>query len=104
MAKWSEQVKVCSGTMVEGPLSDGYSWRKYGQKDILGANHPRLETLTHIFLFPSFIIRNGGDPIKVRLQSGGMNQSFLSFYVSICSYVINFNVYIYIYIYFETTV
>nr|WCL15224.1 WRKY9380 [Atractylodes chinensis] len=41
MAKWSEQVKVCSGTMVEGPLSDGYSWRKYGQKDILGANHPR---------------------------------------------------------------
>ncbi|KAI3493433.1 hypothetical protein L1887_41823 [Cichorium endivia] len=39
--KWSEQVKVCSGTMVEGPLSDGYSWRKYGQKDILGANHPR---------------------------------------------------------------
>nr|AHC54614.1 WRKY9 [Chrysanthemum x morifolium] len=41
MAKWSEQVKVCSGSMVEGPLSDGYSWRKYGQKDILGANHPR---------------------------------------------------------------
>lgn len=41
MAKWSEQVKVCSGSMVEGPLSDGYSWRKYGQKEILGANHPR---------------------------------------------------------------
>ncbi|XP_076903468.1 putative WRKY transcription factor 41 [Bidens hawaiensis] len=41
MEKWSEQVKVCSGSMVEGPLSDGYSWRKYGQKDILGANHPR---------------------------------------------------------------
>lgn len=44
MGKWSEQVKVSSGTggtMVEGPLSDGYSWRKYGQKDILGANHPR---------------------------------------------------------------
>ncbi|KAL4567027.1 hypothetical protein LXL04_022598 [Taraxacum kok-saghyz] len=40
-AKWSEQVKVCSGTMVEGPLNDGYSWRKYGQKDILGASHPR---------------------------------------------------------------
>ncbi|KAL8260767.1 hypothetical protein R6Q59_024816 [Mikania micrantha] len=39
--KWSEQVKVCSGAMVEGPPSDGYSWRKYGQKDILGANHPR---------------------------------------------------------------
>jgi len=26
---------------VEGPLDDGYSWRKYGQKDILGAAHPR---------------------------------------------------------------
>ncbi|XP_071691093.1 probable WRKY transcription factor 53 [Rutidosis leptorrhynchoides] len=41
IAKWSEQVKVCSGALVEGPLSDGYSWRKYGQKEILGANHPR---------------------------------------------------------------
>ncbi|KAJ0861000.1 putative transcription factor WRKY family [Helianthus annuus] len=41
MDKWSEQVKVCSGNMVEAPLNDGYSWRKYGQKDILGASHPR---------------------------------------------------------------
>lgn len=55
MAKWSEQVKVCSGTMVEGPLSDGYSWRKYGQKDILGANHPRLEPLIHVF-FPLQVV------------------------------------------------
>ena len=23
-------------------LDDGFSWRKYGQKDILGAKHPRL--------------------------------------------------------------
>lgn len=53
MEKWSEQVKVCSGSMVEGPLSDGYSWRKYGQKDILGANHPRLEltnSSTYVYL------------------------------------------------------
>lgn len=57
MAKWSEQVKVCSGNMVEGPLSDGYSWRKYGQKDILGANHPRLETLIHVTNFNISIIR-----------------------------------------------
>jgi len=34
-------VKDCSGTGLEGPLDDGYSWRKYGQKDILGANFPR---------------------------------------------------------------
>lgn len=39
--QWSEQVQVPLGTGAEGPLADGYSWRKYGQKDILGANFPR---------------------------------------------------------------
>ncbi|KAL9141942.1 hypothetical protein ABFS82_14G136300 [Erythranthe guttata] len=34
--RWSEQVNVCG---VE--INDGYYWRKYGQKDILGANYPR---------------------------------------------------------------
>ncbi|KAG8363269.1 hypothetical protein BUALT_Bualt19G0004600 [Buddleja alternifolia] len=37
-ARWSEQVLLCSGT---GQIDDVYNWRKYGQKDILGANHPR---------------------------------------------------------------
>ncbi|GAA0185994.1 DNA-binding transcription factor [Lithospermum erythrorhizon] len=41
LPRWSEEVKVCSGTGVEGPLDDGHSWRKYGQKEILGATHPR---------------------------------------------------------------
>lgn len=41
LPRWTEQVRVCSGTGLEGPLDDGYSWRKYGQKDILGANFPR---------------------------------------------------------------
>ncbi|KAL0560275.1 hypothetical protein IC582_000675 [Cucumis melo] len=41
MAKWSEQVKVSSGSAVEGPCCDGFSWRKYGQKDILGSQFPR---------------------------------------------------------------
>ncbi|KAK1558982.1 hypothetical protein Q3G72_009076 [Acer saccharum] len=41
MPRWTEQVKVCSGTGLEGPLDDGYCWRKYGQKDILGASFPR---------------------------------------------------------------
>ncbi|KAA8516155.1 hypothetical protein F0562_019334 [Nyssa sinensis] len=42
LPRWTEQVRVCSGTGAEvGPLDDGYSWRKYGQKDILGANFPR---------------------------------------------------------------
>ncbi|GMI80267.1 WRKY DNA-binding protein 46, WRKY DNA-BINDING PROTEIN 46 [Hibiscus trionum] len=35
-SEWSEQIRVCSG-----PLDDGYCWRKYGQKDILGSNFPR---------------------------------------------------------------
>ncbi|KAL2336152.1 hypothetical protein Fmac_010598 [Flemingia macrophylla] len=35
--KWTEQVKVCLGTS----LDDGHSWRKYGQKEILGAKFPR---------------------------------------------------------------
>ncbi|KAE8007904.1 hypothetical protein FH972_004461 [Carpinus fangiana] len=26
---------------VEGPLDDGYRWRKYGQKDIPDSNYPR---------------------------------------------------------------
>ncbi|OMP08603.1 DNA-binding WRKY [Corchorus olitorius] len=38
---WTEQIRVCSGTSLEGPLDDGYCWRKYGQKDILGSNFPR---------------------------------------------------------------
>lgn len=38
--QWTNQISIC-GTGLEGPHEDGYSWRKYGQKDILGANHPR---------------------------------------------------------------
>ncbi|KAL3829741.1 hypothetical protein ACJIZ3_018543 [Penstemon smallii] len=39
--RWSEQVRVCSGPGLDGQVNDAYNWRKYGQKDILGANHPR---------------------------------------------------------------
>ncbi|KAL2550981.1 putative WRKY transcription factor 53 [Forsythia ovata] len=38
---WIEQARVTSENGLEGPTDDGYSWRKYGQKDILGANYPR---------------------------------------------------------------
>ncbi|KAE8660501.1 hypothetical protein F3Y22_tig00116951pilonHSYRG00285 [Hibiscus syriacus] len=34
---WNEKIRVSSGTSLE----DGYCWRKYGQKDILGSNFPR---------------------------------------------------------------
>ncbi|CAO2188007.1 unnamed protein product [Urochloa humidicola] len=42
-ARWtSQQVRVAAaGGAAEGPADDGHSWRKYGQKDILGAKHPR---------------------------------------------------------------
>ncbi|XP_042450438.1 probable WRKY transcription factor 41 [Zingiber officinale] len=41
--KWTTQARLIPGGAggVEGPVDDGYSWRKYGQKDILGAKHPR---------------------------------------------------------------
>nr|QGQ64030.1 WRKY transcription factor 7 [Santalum album] len=39
--QWTEHVQICGGGGFEGPLDDGFSWRKYGQKEILGANFPR---------------------------------------------------------------
>ncbi|KAL0299652.1 UNVERIFIED_CONTAM: putative WRKY transcription factor 41 [Sesamum radiatum] len=39
--KWTEKVKLWEGIGIEGQPDDGYGWRKYGQKDILGAKHPR---------------------------------------------------------------
>ncbi|XP_030540892.1 probable WRKY transcription factor 53 [Rhodamnia argentea] len=41
MPRWTEQVRVNSDTALEGHPEDGFSWRKYGQKEILGANFPR---------------------------------------------------------------
>ncbi|KAM6557683.1 hypothetical protein CsatB_004702 [Cannabis sativa] len=41
LPRWTEQVRVSSENGLEGPQDDGYSWRKYGQKDILGAKYPR---------------------------------------------------------------
>uniref|UniRef100_A0ACD5Y2W9 Uncharacterized protein n=1 Tax=Avena sativa TaxID=4498 RepID=A0ACD5Y2W9_AVESA len=41
MAKGNHQVRVSSGGGGAETLDDGYSWRKYGQKEILGAQHPR---------------------------------------------------------------
>ncbi|KAL2347971.1 hypothetical protein Fmac_001971 [Flemingia macrophylla] len=39
--KWTRHVRVNIDNGFEGPLHDGYSWRKYGQKDILSAKYPR---------------------------------------------------------------
>jgi hypothetical protein len=52
MPTWKEQVKICTNTgLFEGSLDDEYSWRKYGQKDILGAKFSRL---VESFIFTSF--------------------------------------------------
>ncbi|CAL4962290.1 unnamed protein product [Urochloa decumbens] len=40
LPKWNTQVRVSTVKDVS-PLDDGLSWRKYGQKDILGAKYPR---------------------------------------------------------------
>ncbi|OWM68664.1 probable WRKY transcription factor 46 [Punica granatum] len=39
--RWTEEVRVVSGSGLDGPPDDGYNWRKYGQKDILGSKFPR---------------------------------------------------------------
>ncbi|KMT20339.1 hypothetical protein BVRB_1g003380 [Beta vulgaris subsp. vulgaris] len=44
MPKWTKNVKINNGRVISGienALVDGYSWRKYGQKEILGAKYPR---------------------------------------------------------------
>ncbi|KAK3434959.1 probable WRKY transcription factor 53 [Eucalyptus grandis] len=41
MPRWTEQVQLNSEAGLEGHHEDGYSWRKYGQKEILGARFPR---------------------------------------------------------------
>ncbi|XP_026429188.1 probable WRKY transcription factor 41 [Papaver somniferum] len=39
--RWTEQVRVSAQTGLQGPVDDGYAWRKYGQKNILEAKHHR---------------------------------------------------------------
>lgn len=41
LPKWTSQIRISSSEGVDG-LDDGHSWRKYGQKEILGAKYPRL--------------------------------------------------------------
>ncbi|KAL6655843.1 hypothetical protein ACP70R_006669 [Stipagrostis hirtigluma subsp. patula] len=41
MEKRKHQVRVSSPGAGEIPIDDGHSWRKYGQKEILGAKYPR---------------------------------------------------------------
>jgi hypothetical protein len=47
MEKRKNQVRVSSAGGGDPPVDDGHSWRKYGQKEILGAKHPRLAGSLH---------------------------------------------------------
>ncbi|GLU00791.1 hypothetical protein SLE2022_181350 [Rubroshorea leprosula] len=40
ISSWTEHVKVCSKS-IEGAPEEGHCWRKYGQKNIVGAKFPR---------------------------------------------------------------
>ncbi|KAI3977843.1 hypothetical protein MKX01_036683 [Papaver californicum] len=44
---WTEKVSVGSEAGTEGSSNDCYSWRKYGQKDILGAKYPSYYRCTY---------------------------------------------------------
>ncbi|XP_021729153.1 probable WRKY transcription factor 53 [Chenopodium quinoa] len=37
----TQRVQGCTKNGLEGPIEDGFSWRKYGEKDILEAKFPR---------------------------------------------------------------
>lgn len=52
LPKWTEQVRISPERGLEGPHDDVFSWRKYGQKDILGAKYPRY----HHHLTTSFML------------------------------------------------
>ncbi|KAI3756380.1 hypothetical protein L1987_56200 [Smallanthus sonchifolius] len=41
MPTWRHQIRISTENGLEGNTDDGYSWRKYGQKDILGSKFPR---------------------------------------------------------------
>lgn len=45
-------MRINSENGLEGPHDDGYSWRKYGQKDILGAKYPRYTKFSSLFYYP----------------------------------------------------
>ncbi|CAH9097223.1 unnamed protein product [Cuscuta europaea] len=74
----TESVRVCSATSLGGALDDGHRWRKSGQKDILGATHPRAYyRCTHRFTKGCFatkkVQRSDEDPSLFEVTYKGMH-------------------------------
>ncbi|KAG0452185.1 hypothetical protein HPP92_025825 [Vanilla planifolia] len=69
LPSWISHVRVSDG-MDEGTPDDGCSWRKYGQKEILGAKYPRAYyRCTHS--------KSHGCPAKKQVQRSAKNPSTL---------------------------
>lgn len=69
MPKWTKEVRVDSGA---ADVGDGCSWRKYGQKGILGAKHPRCyfrcrHRATQGCPATKQVQRSDGDPLLFRV-------------------------------------
>ena len=69
------QVRVSSAAGGDVPADDGHSWRKYGQKEILGAKHPRL-----VLFFSSYLF--GSRSARVSFLASGIE--IISFYFFFC--------------------
>uniref|UniRef100_A0A0D9XVD4 WRKY domain-containing protein n=1 Tax=Leersia perrieri TaxID=77586 RepID=A0A0D9XVD4_9ORYZ len=74
--KRTTQVRVSSMQDI-APLDDGYSWRKYGQKDILGAKYPiSYYRCTHTFYgcgAKKKVQRTDGDPLLFDVEYKGVH-------------------------------
>ncbi|TVU01604.1 hypothetical protein EJB05_52930 [Eragrostis curvula] len=56
--KMKNQVRVSSAGGSETPVDDGHSWRKYGQKEILGAKYPRTQAARPLLLCTQMLGRH----------------------------------------------
>lgn len=89
MEKWSKKVRVVGcllgGGMEQGGtfVDDGFSWRKYGQKDILGAKYPRsyyrcTHRMSQGCLATKHVQRSDSDPSFFDVSYRGVHTCFVS--------------------------
>ncbi|KAG2709715.1 hypothetical protein I3843_05G231700 [Carya illinoinensis] len=74
---WTQRVRVSPGMgLDQGRLNDGFSWRKYGQKEILNARYPRgyyrcTHRSVHGCLATKQVQRSGEDPTMFAITYRG---------------------------------